>query len=104
MTTEETTTDCTASRSTVWLANMDGSEKMEEEKTAIYRLKFVSRINSKWLRRLAILLTFPLLFVLNCAIATVTITAFVIVHWWKTNRELFKSAALRWNERLDDGR
>ena len=86
------------------LANMDEAEKMEAEKTTIYRMQFVSRIKSKWLRRLAILLTFPLLFVMNCAIATVSISVFVVIHWWKTNRELFASTALRWNERLDDGR
>jgi len=63
----------------------------------IYRLPGISRIRSTALRRLALLATFPLLFVLNVAVCAASLTVFVATHALKNNRELCASFVLRWH-------
>lgn len=68
----------------------------------IYRLKWVSKIKNKWVRRILLLITFPILFSINCAFATAAAPLFVLICWWENNEDLFRSALLRWNVPKDD--
>lgn len=73
-----------------------------KSKDSIYRLKWVSRIENTWFRRLMLVLLSPVLLVLNCAIATVSVVAFTFWWWWNNNRQLVKMTIVRWNTRLDE--
>jgi hypothetical protein len=68
------------------------------------RINCVSRIKNKWMRRTAIIFTFPFIFMLNCLdIIWYCVCVVLQTPFWciENNAELFKSAKLRWNTAKD---
>lgn len=68
----------------------------------VYRFRAVSRIQNKWLRRLALVLTFPLMVALNILFAVGAGITLLVAHGYVSNAGLLSSARKRWNVPLGD--
>lgn len=64
----------------------------------IHRFKAVSAIQNNTIRRVLLLMTFPVLFAINLVLMASGLTVHWTLRWWENNVELCKSFVLRWNE------